>query len=150
MLISDHSLAFCELPLAPVASNQKIYTFRCYKYWNEQAFCDSMSQVQWADVYRIRDIDNKIKFLTDNILKIFDIHAPVRTVRLSRPPAPWLTDAVKKILKTRDEALLKYKRNKSVENWSTYKNLRNFALAAVRREKSAYLQFVNSQDAATI
>ena len=148
--ISDHSLVFCEVSLASSESAQKMYTYRCFKHFNELAFHEDMRRVSWDDIYYINNIDNKITFLTDNLLSIFNVHAPIRTVRLSRAPAPWLTDALKIILKERDKAFRKYKKDKTIQNWNNYKNLRNFALTSVRREKAAYLKYVNSQDATTL
>ena len=149
-LISDHSLVFCELSLASCSSIQKMYTYRCYKHFIEHDFYEDMNRVNWDDIYYLNDLNSKINSITENIIGLFDVHAPVRTVRLSKPPAPWLTETLKRILDERDKALQKFKRNKNTQNWNNYKQLRNYVLASVRREKAAYLRFINSQDAATL
>ena len=147
-IISDHSLVYCHLKLA-VGSIQRMYTFRCFKHFNEDVFYTDMLNINWNSIYQIQDFDNKIAFLTQNLVDVFNVHAPVRTVRLSRPPAPWLTDALKLILKQRNIAFNKFERNKTANNWNNYKEIRNFALA-VRREKAAYLKYVPNQDTITI
>ena len=48
--------------------------------------------------------------------------------------------------KTRDQAFQKYKKDKIAENWERYKNLRNYTLASIRREKTAYLKFNGQSD----
>lgn len=149
-LISDHSLVFCELSLVASSSDQKMYTYRCFKHFNKQLFSEDMNNVAWDRLYYLENTDQKVEFLTNNLIQIFDVHAPVRTVRLSRAPAPWLTPALKSIFKDRDKALARYKANKTVENWNSYKQLRNAALASLRREKAGYLRFVNAQDAGVL
>lgn len=45
-------------------------------------------------------------------------------------------------MKERDKALSQYKKYKTTQNWEYYRELRNFAKSAIRREKSAYLKFL--------
>ncbi|XP_063914273.1 uncharacterized protein LOC135130782 [Zophobas morio] len=98
-----------------------------------------LSSIPWDNVFYFPTIDEKLEFLTTNILLLFDIHAPLRTIRITKPKTPWLTDVLELILRERDLAYSNYKKHKTPGNWNKYKNLRNFALASLRREKKAYL-----------
>lgn len=138
-LISDHHLVFCNIKVPPFKIKQKIVDFRDFKNFNEDMFFIDLNNIRWDEVFYIPDLDQKIEFLTNNILKLFDTHAPLRTVRIGKPRAPWLTDVIRLMMKLRDRALKKYKLEKTPQNWSYYKNLRNFVLASIRREKQAYI-----------
>lgn len=143
--ISDHKLVYCKLKLPIIRHNQKFVTFRDFKSFNSDIFNYELRNIHWDNLYYINDIDCKVEFLTNNIICLFQNHAPFKTVRVNKPPAPWLTHGLKLIFKERDKALALYKRDKSDRNWNAYKELRNYALASLRREKAAYLNFLHGQ-----
>lgn len=144
--ISDHRLIFCNLNIIVNRSKQRMYTFRDFKYFVYEDFMLDLNNLPWQNILNINDIDEKVHFLTQNIIELFDNHAPIRTVRINKPHAPWLTDVVKTIMKQRDRAYNKYEISRTQENWENYKELRNFATAAIKREKTAYLKFTQERD----
>lgn len=145
-IITDHRLVFCEVIVDIRKRVQKMHTFRSFKYFNQQLFDDDLHSISWQEILRIDSVDSKIEFLTNNILALFDVHAPIRTVRMNKPYAPWMTNGIKLIMRERDRAFSKFKRDNTEENWRQYKNLRNFTVAAIRREKSAYLKYLHGHD----
>lgn len=120
-------------------------TVRDFKNFDEQRFHLDILKIPWNDIYYLPSIDVKVRRLTDMILELFSQHAPLKTIKVTKPPAPWLTEILKEILKVRDKALRKYKGNRTQQNWENYKQCRNFALASIRREKAAYLSFIQQQ-----
>lgn len=90
-------------------------------------------------IYYINDINEKLDCISDLILNLFNKHAPLRTSKITKPPAPWLTSNVKHLMKLSDSALTKFKQHNTPENWDSYKLLRNFTLTAIRQEKKSYL-----------
>jgi hypothetical protein len=72
------------------------------------------------------------------------VHAPFKTARISKPHTPWVTSNLLIIFKERDKALRKFKSDRTLNNWNHYKELRNFALASLRREKAAYLKYLQN------
>ena len=91
------------------------------------------------------EIEEKVNFLSTHLTSLFRKHAPIKTSRVTKPPAPWLTPALKALMKERDKALAKFKSNKSLENLDNHKMLRNLTLYTVRREKLGYLEFLDGQ-----
>ena len=81
----------------------------------------------------INDIEHNL------IINIFNKRAPLRTVRVTKPKAPWLTEDIKILKRSRDNALATYKSSKTNENWLIYKSLRNRTLSLVRRRKGAFV-----------
>lgn len=138
--ISDHSLAYCHLKIGFCSNEAKFKTFRDFNNFNHDAFTEALQGIPWDIMLRLNDIDAKVKFFSDNILLLFNYFAPIRTARLTKPRAPWLTDNVKLLIKLRNNALNKFKRSKNGGDWDYYKTLRNFTTSAIRREKRAYFQ----------
>lgn len=98
-----------------------------------------MHNLPWNNIIYEREIDAKIKLFDSFVLTLFNVHAPIKEARITKPKAPWLTENIKIFMKQRDTALQKFKRTRDADDWILYKNLRNFTLSAVRREKRRYL-----------
>nr|CAH7742951.1 unnamed protein product [Callosobruchus chinensis] len=138
-IFSDHDMVFCSIS-STFKRKPKFVTFRDFKMFDIDQFNIDLFEVRWEDIVYLPDIESKIIFLTNNIIALFDKHCPIKTVRVTKPKAPWLTPNVKLILKTRNDALSKYKANPTSVNWNEYKKLRNFALLTIRNERSAFLK----------
>ena len=80
-----------------------------------------------------------IEFLNNNLLFLFDIHVPVRTVRITKAPALWLTPNLKLMMKLRNKARYKYEKTKTEISLKEYRELRNFLNMAVENEKRSFL-----------
>lgn len=142
-LISDHRAVFCTMKSSHFRSKPKHITYRDFKHFSHADFCLDLQMVPWDQVYYLDSIDDKVRFLTENIIALFDIHAPYVTSRVSKPFAPWLTPCIKKLMSDRNKALSKYKKSKLASDWVSYKQIRNQTLAAVRREQAAFIKFVH-------
>ena len=144
-VISDHMMTFCNIDIPLNTRIPKFVTFRDFKTFNEHDFLNDVASIPWDNIYYFYDIEDKISFLTDNLNSLFGIHAPFRTVRVNKPHAPWLTVAVKSLMKERDKARIRARLENTAESFEIYKNLRNVVKAAIRREKTAYLSHVSNQ-----
>lgn len=143
-LISDHRLVYCSLNIPVNKRKQKFIQIRNFKNFNIDDFSTDLHNVAWDNIIYNPNIDDKVEFLTSNILQLFNKHAPIRTIRVSKPKAPWLTDVIKIMIREREKAHNKYNITKNEADWSRYKELRNFTLSAIRREKKSYLRSLYS------
>ena len=75
---------------------------------NEDLFYYDLLNTNWEEFFYIAGIDDKVHFLTHHLSSLFQKHAPPRTVRVNKPPAPWLTPALEALMRERDRALARY------------------------------------------
>ncbi|KYN21644.1 hypothetical protein ALC57_05980 [Trachymyrmex cornetzi] len=54
-----------------------------------------------------------------------DTHVPLRSFRARRPPAPWLDQSVRALMRERDAARRQFRLHPSPASWSTFRLLRN-------------------------
>ena len=144
--ISDHRLAYCELSIKISKFKPKLVTYRDFKNFSRIDFLNDLNNTPWNNVVYEHNIDNKVQLITAYITKLFDRHAPKRTVRVTRPKAPWLTDGIKFAIKLKNQALSKYKNNKTTENWNAYKGHRNRTLALIRRAKRVHVDRIADEN----
>lgn len=138
--ISDHALTFCKLKTEIEEKVEKI-TFRNLKRLDFVTLEYLLSLTPFQNVFWLDDVNEKVRYINELILNIFDTVAPEKTIYMKHKNPPWLTDNVKFLIKLRDKALSKYKRSKNNNHWNYYKSLRNQVTTAIRNEKKAFLNF---------
>ena len=139
--ISDHDLILCRLSLtAPVRTERRLL-LRNFRALERDAFLEDLYSLPLYHIFDIMDIDQKVAFLTDSLLHLFDAHAPLRYITVKKSGAPWLSQNTRLLMSLRDEAKAKWKRSKLVVDFEEYKARRNFTAKVVRSEKRAYLGY---------
>lgn len=137
--ISDHRIVFCDLTIKKNKNEPKFVEYRCFNNFNFNYFLEDMQELPWSNIIMEHNIDDKINIFNNLILALFNKHAPLKKVRVSKPKAPWLTPDLKIFMKQRDLALQKFKQTHLEHDWIEYKRLRNFTLSVVRKEKKKYI-----------
>lgn len=79
-----------------------------------------------------------VSTLTSNLLSILNIHAPLKTRILCHPLLPWLTAEIKEMMKRREAAQPKFHRTYSLDDYASFKELKNATQSAVRHLQSLY------------
>ena len=137
--VSDHCLVKCNIYCKRLQKTIKFRTCRDYSSFNYNAFLADMYGFNWDFLYTLGDVNEMVNFFTGAVNDLFDRHAPYKTSRITKSPAPWITPNIKYLMRLRNKAHSKYKKVKTAESWNEYKQLRNFVTMSVRNEKKAYL-----------
>jgi hypothetical protein len=66
--------------------------------------------LDWREFLYAKYVNDKVKIFNCMIISLFDIRAPLRTIRITKPKAPWLTEELKALMKQRDKALQTFKK----------------------------------------
>lgn len=140
--LSDHFTIFCKLNFESSDSINKYITYRNFKSLDHTRFQADLRCISWHNIYDIENVDDKLQFLNENIIQIFDYHAPLKTFRCTKPFSPWYTDNIKLMCCLRDKALSKWRRTKNPNHREYYKQLRNYTTEAIAREKKAYCEWM--------
>lgn len=140
--ISDHCATVCELNKIRIKDSIKYVTFRDYRNFNETIFLEKFHAINWDQMYNYTDVNTMLLFLNTNLLFVFESCAPIRTVRVTKPPAPWITPVIREMMELRDKAYNRFKKSKSLAHWQYYKTLRNYTKQAIKREKKTYIDTV--------
>lgn len=136
--VSDHDLVFCMLNVE-VPQIFPIFKFcRNLKNVDVNAFRVGLGELPLNGLYYMHNIDDKLMYLNNCIKETLEHHAPLRKVRFTRPPAPWLTPNIKLLISLRDNAKKRFKKTNNPHHWEYYKSLRNFTTLAIRNEKRVY------------
>lgn len=144
--ISDHRLVFCNIKIKKPRFAPKMIEYRDYKNFEAATFLNDLAELDWEQFIQETDIDSKVNMFNSFINKIFDKHAPIRKARVTRPPAPWLTQQIKNLMIARDRALKQFKSSKNEVDWFEYTRLRNITLSSIRKEKKNQLYQISKHN----
>lgn len=139
--VSDHRLIYVTLTIVRERSERRVFKCRNLAGIDTNDFYNNLYAVDWFEIFDFRDVNVKVRFLVENVMKVVDILAPLRTVRAIGGHAPWLTHNLREMMKVRDRALSKCKSTGSVSDVAFYRRMRNMTTRAVRAERRAYLAF---------
>lgn len=140
--IADHMLTYMKIGLTAAHNTPISFSYRSINSINLNQFYLDLEQLQWHNIFYLRNIDDKLNYFNSLVLNIFDLHAPVKQFHKDKhfSYAPWITDNVKLMQKLRNKALKKYKQTKNPAHYDSYKQLRNYTTSAIRAEKKTYLR----------
>lgn len=148
---SDHHLVYCAVNI-PLARNTPRYIYRRdIKNINLNKFELDASNTDWNQILTVNNLNEKVQIFNNLIIKLFDIHAPIQKIKISKNRCPWITANIRLMMRIRDKALSEYRaslkniyvtQQQTKIKWNYYKNCRNYVTAAIRREKKAYIEHI--------
>ena len=149
--VADHELITTTINISKPKFSPIIKTFRDMSLYDKDILCGEILNETHVlrGILNTDDVNAQVNSLTSVIIKSTDICAPMVTRKIRRPPAPWITDEIRGIMKERNVAQndLKINRlNPLLRNH--YKQLKKQVKNTLRRAKKEYYhnQIINSKD----
>lgn len=139
--MSDHDLVCCKLNVTRNIDPPVIKTIRDFKYFDYSQFRDDLQSIRFESIYDMNNVNDKVHFLNEAILTLFNMHAPLKTIKITKKHSPWITDNIRLLMSLRDKARTKFRQNKTDALYNYYKALRNYTTLACRNEKRAYFEY---------
>lgn len=136
---SHHDLIYLSYKVRPPKPRNIYVQLRSFARLDMDALRRDAGLEDWSATFSAPSVDEAVTLLCSGITKLFDKHAPVRSVRLKRAPAPWITVGVRMAMTRRDRAFRKYKGDRCEENWNLFKIARNRCNQMVRAAKRKYI-----------
>lgn len=138
--MTDHCLVSCRLDVSSENSQPQYATFRNLKNINTEEFAFDASSINWTNVVNYDNINDKLTYVNSAIAYLFDMHAPVCTVRINTKKPAWLTYTLRCMIKLREKAFKRYVKTKKSSDWKCYQDIRNYVTQAISNERKAYFQ----------
>ncbi|XP_074107215.1 uncharacterized protein LOC141532664 [Cotesia typhae] len=115
-------------------------TFRC-RNWNllsNESIVERLNGFLLEFNSEYPSVDDSVSHLNSNILNIIDSIAPERMVRVSRPPAPWITNEIRDLQRRRDRLYRIFRRSGFA--YTEYCNVRRLVKKRIIEAKKNHLQ----------
>lgn len=98
--ISDHDLIFCsfDVKLDHYDDNTYVFNFFDYRSLDVNNLFSSLLQINWSDCWGLSTVNEKLRFLNENILNSLLTHVPTRTCDRSSS-CRWFNGVVRSVIK---------------------------------------------------
>ncbi|KAJ0171968.1 hypothetical protein K1T71_012731 [Dendrolimus kikuchii] len=136
---SYHDLIFLSYNIRPPKAKTKVILQRNFGGINLAALVKDAQESDWSGVFKAATVDEKVYVFNTALLRLYDLHAPMRRVRIKHLPAPWLTDDIKKLIHKKSMAKTKYKLKPSDENKQAFIRARNRCNRVCRDAQRRYI-----------
>lgn len=114
------------------------FTYRNFKNIDYQCLYHDIEQTNWDLVYHIHGVNEKLMFLNDTIVNIYNDRVPISTKKLREGVRPWFTNEAKALILQRDRSYNLWKRYKTLEYFSEFRKARKAVVKKIKRDKTAY------------
>lgn len=139
--LSYHDLIYVELNLKLQCKKEYI-TIRDFKNIDVNKLKNDCLAISWDTLYNSRSIDDKVTFLQNKLMQLYDNNIPERRIYTKRNPCPWVNDDLKNLMKQRDNLYKRYVRTKDTNVWESYRVLRNRIKIQVRDARNRHFNNV--------
>jgi hypothetical protein len=136
--ITDHTLAYCDVPYKKPINKGKFISYRSFKDFNCSTFINIASNIPWADILKKENVDEITDTLTSNIAYVFDVCAPMVRKRITREKSPWRDHIVEQLTKEKNKCKKSYLNLKTQVSRNAYCKARNALNKAIRTAKRQY------------
>lgn len=142
--LSNHAFLTCEINVKKPKPHPRCIVYRPLKDIDMDTFNADLNAIQWESLLS-EDVNETLCALNSQIVNLFDLHAPVKTIYVKDLNYPWLTPTVKAMINLRNEAHVKSRKTKLDIDKKYYKELKQIVKVAMHSEKTAYFQhYVNN------
>ena len=101
------------------------------KNYNPEKFRQNLEQVNWKNILKLSDVNEKSLEWEKQLISILDWHAPYRQRKVRNTYAPYIDKELRHKMFLQDLYKKQFNKSKSHEDWKQFQQLRN----AVNREK---------------
>lgn len=141
--IAGHDLIKLSYSFKITHSTPRSITRRSFKYFDSEKFTDSLTAVLSSctieDDYPSRDIEHNFSEFSSLFLNEINTNAPLRTFRVTKPSAPWITSVLKERIKNRTKLYKIAIRTNDILDRHIYRHHRNQLTIDLKKAKSEYI-----------
>lgn len=137
-VFSKHDLIFMSYDFEITMSQSGEYSFRDFNNVNLIALEEDITNINWDDLYFFPSTCDKIDYLNNQILYLFNKHIAVKTRKTKGRETPWFTSETKLLIARRDELYRRWKRYRTIDLQNEFKAARRAVVTKVRLDKTVY------------
>ena len=132
----DHNMIMCRMNLSVPAFIPKVIEMRKLSKFTPEQFLQEFSSLDHDEFMLSSDVDEMVRILVDNILKVLDKLAPMQKVQIKSRHAKYLTPVLKESIEIRDEIQrIAIKSGGDQDCWRIFKQARNALRRKLDKEK---------------
>ena len=139
--ISDHDAPYIVANIRKPKFEPRYKYIRMEKNFDKDRFKADVASLPLNIVYGIDDPEEQLDIFNEMITSCLNEHAPLKKVKITRPPAPWLKHlSISNLQEERDRARKKAHKTLSEYDWIIFRNIRNKLKKHIKSTKTEFLR----------
>ena len=122
---SDHMLITASRKSSSIKNSPQYIRKRSFKLFNPECFITAVRNISWLNIYLCEDVNTALNILTNELNKILDVMAPMKTVQIRKHRNNWSSQETLCMMKQRDYLQKTASETNCKNTWKQYKLLRN-------------------------
>ena len=147
--VSDHLPILLSIDWSTPTPPHRTITRRSFKHFSSSAFNADLVSVPWFLMNLFDDVDDKVFVFTSLFTDTLSYHAPIKTVRVKKNRAPWISKSIRDEMDKRNKLQKRFLSTRATSDWDEYKLQRNSVVALQRKAKIEYFRNLISKNAST-
>ena len=124
--VSDHCMIYCTRKHVKFAFNKhNSIKIRSMKKYNKEVFQMNLLSVDWSSVLSSDNVVDAWEKFKSIFMSVVNNISPIKEVRIKQRTEPWINAEILQSINDRDRAFKVFKGDKSEQNFSSFKDLRN-------------------------
>ena len=138
-MVGDHDAPFACINVRVTRFQPRFKLLRNEKELDENAFKEDFPLLPLDVVYGLESLDDMVDALNCLMKDFLDRHTPVRRVKVTRPPAPWLqTEEIRQLQKDRDQLRAQAHKKGGEISWAAFRDVRNKIKSVVDKARRSF------------
>jgi len=138
-LVSDHDGPYVCINVRVTRFEPRHKFIRSLRNLDESALIDDLSHLDFSAIYETNDPDKQVEILNGLISICLEKHAPLRRVKITRPPAPWMQDEeIRSCQDKRNKLRFTAHKLNTPEEWQKYRDARNDIKKSIKKVKREF------------
>ena len=133
---SDHKLLFVTRFSKALKNNPRIIKKRSYKHFEANKFIAAVRNINFWKIYSCDDANVATDLLSNDLNKILDDMAPIKTIQVRNKYCPWLSKETKTLQEERNHLHQKAAESNDPNDWKAFKQVRNKVTNRLKHEKT--------------
>ena len=139
-MVGDHDAPFACINVSVPRFQPRLRFLRNEKELDENAFKEDLSLLPLEVVYGLESPDGMVDVLNSLMKDCLDRHAPLRRVKVTRPPAAWLqTEEIRQLHKDRNQLRAEAHKKGGETSWAAFRDVRNKIKSVVGKARRSFL-----------
>ena len=145
--ISDHDGVYVILNVRKPRYHPRYKYIRDEKSFNQDQFISEAVDLPFHLVYAFDDPDDQLDTFNKILLDHIEHHAPMKRIKVTRPPAPWMQNGqIRNLQSITNELRHQAHLTGDDETWKSFRQHRNMLKQNIRKAKKMFYQRILNQN----
>ena len=107
---SDHNIIYAVKKAGQQKAKPRIKTTRTFKTYSKTEFVNDLNRIPWDTIRLFDDVNDAVFAWNKLFLDVVNKHRPLKQTTMKGSNKPWVTSAIRRMMKERDSLLRKAKK----------------------------------------